>query len=390
MLILTAGLAGSALAQPAAINGSYDPAFGSPLAVQTNPTGFGLNQSELDAVYGLIANGNLYIFVPGNLQNNSNNINLFIADGRSGQSVLAAVNPGNLGLNSLSVMNGSKFSQGFSATYAININNGGTVLTVSQYDLVSNTAVDSLGHLTTSGGIVANATVDNGVVVGFNNNNTSSQAANVGAGSRGLELAIPLSLLGNPSGPINILVDINGSAQGYLSNQFLPGLPSGTGNLGAGGTGFGPGGGVFDLSAASNRFLVVSMAPTLTINGINADYGMTHVFVNEVSNDAVPLTILFSPNVSSNVVEADVYSDLNRRDFATTLGSNGVEEGIIPPDGNSLATGDTNHYYAAYAMSPTAIPGQYGLTLYAQKTGVYRLTARFSVAGGTNWYWYST
>ena len=36
-------------------------------------------------------------------------------------------------------MNGSKFSPGFSATYAFNINNGGTTLTVSQYDLVNNT-----------------------------------------------------------------------------------------------------------------------------------------------------------------------------------------------------------------------------------------------------------
>ena len=57
-------------------------------------------------------------------------------------------------------------------------------------------------------------------------------------------------------------------------------------------------------------------SPVLTINGLNADYGTTHVFVNEVSNDAVPLTILFSPNASTNVVESDVFSNLNRRDYA--------------------------------------------------------------------------
>jgi glycosidase len=389
-LSLICCLADSALAQPASINGAYDPALGTAIVVQTTATGFGLTQSELDASYAIVAGGKLYLFLSGNLQNNSNNINLFIADGRSGQSVLFAVNPGNLGPNSLSVMNGSKFSQGFSATYAININNGGTTLTVSQYDLVNNTSADSLGRLTTSGGIVANATVDNGVVIGFNNNNTSSQAANVGAGSRGLELAIPLSLLSNPSGSIKILVDINGSSQGFLSNQFLPGLPAGTANLGGGGTGYGPGGGVFDLSSTSNQFFVDSTPAVLTINGINADYGMTHVFVNEGSNDAVPLTILFSPNVTNNIAEADVYSDLNRRDYATLIGSNGIEEGIVPPDGNSLATGDTNHYYEAYSMSATATPGQYSLTLYAQKTGVYRLTARFMVAGATNWSWYGT
>ncbi len=130
--------------------------------------------------------------------------------------------------------------------------------------------------------------------------------------------------------------------------------------------------------------------PTLTINGISANYGMTHVFVNELSNDAVPLTILFSPNVL-NAVEADVFSNLNRRDHAgLDANGDGIEDGILPPDGNTIATGDTNNYYEAYAMSPTGTPGQYSLTLYAQKTGVYRLTARYQVAGSTNWNWYST
>jgi hypothetical protein len=41
-------------------------------------------------------------------------------------------------------------------------------------------------------------------------------------------------------------------------------------------------------------------------------------------------------------------------------------------------------------MAPTGTPGQYSLTLYAQKTGVYRLTARYRVSGNTNWNWYST
>ncbi|HWD93464.1 MAG TPA: hypothetical protein VG938_14070 [Verrucomicrobiae bacterium] len=391
ILFLLAALmcfASPGFSQPASLNGTYDSAFGGALYLQTDATGFGAKFNELDAAYGFIMDGKLFLFFSGNLQNNSNNFNLFIADGRPGQNTLNAANPGNLGANSLSAMNGSKFSAGFSATYAFNINYNAATLTVSQYDLVNNTSADALGTLTTSGGIVANAAVDNSVVVGFNNNNTASQAANVGPGSKGLELVIPLSLLGNPMGPIKILADINGSSQGFLSNQLLPGLPSGTGNLGTAGTGFGPGGGVFDLSSTSNQFFAVSVVPTLTVNGINGDYGMTHVFVNELSNDAVPLTVLFSPN-ASNVVEADVFTDLNRRDFATRIGDNGVEEGIVPPDGNTIATGDTTHYYEAYAMSPTATPGQYSLTLYAQKTGAYRLTARFKVAGDTNWSWYS-
>ena len=141
--------------------------------------------------------------------------------------------------------------------------------------------------------------------------------------------------------------------------------------------------------AAGAALAQSAQAQSLTVNGINADYGSTHLFINELSNDAAPLAIVFTPD-ATNVVEADVFSNLNRRDYASQAGSNGIEEGIVPPDGNTIAAGDTSHYYAAYAMSPTATPGQYALTLYAQKTGVYRLTARFKVAGSTNWIWYST
>ena len=378
-------------AQPASINGSYDAAFGNPLAVQTDATGFGLNSSELDGAYGLRANGMLYLFLSGNLQNNGNNINLFIG-GTGGQTILSAVNPGNLGANNLSVMNGSQFSPGFYAVYAFNINNTNKTLTISQYNLTNNTAVDALGTLTENGNMVANGTVDNSVVIGFNNSNSKSQSANVGSGSTGLELAIPLALIGNPSGPVEVLADINGSQEGYMSNQLLPGLPSGTANLGGGGTYSAVNGEGFNFSSTPGEYFTVPASPpVLTVNGINGDYGMTHVFVNEVSNDAVPLAILFSPNTASNVVEADVFSNLNRRDHANTdANGDGVADGILPPDGNTIATGDTNNYYEAYAMQPTGAPGQYSLMLNAQKTGVYRLTARWKVAGSTNWNWYST
>ena len=386
MLALVGSLVAPACAQPASINGSYEPVFGSALAVQTDATGFGLNASELDGAYGLMANGNLYLFLPGNLQNNGNNINVFIG-GTNGQTTLNAANPGNLALNNLSVMNGSRFSPGFSAVYAFNINNTNQTLTVSQYNLTNHTAVDAMGTLAETGNTVANGTVDNSVVVGFNNNNSKSQAANTGTGSTGLELMIPLSLIGNPTGPVEVLTDINGYQEGYLSNQFIPGLASGTANLAVT---------TFNFSSTAGEYFTVptslgTQPPVLTVNGINADYGTTHVFVNEVSNDAVPLTILFFPNAPTNVTEADVFSNLNRRDRANLdANGDGVPDGILPPDGNSIATGDTNNYYEAYAMTPTGPPGQYSLTLNAQKTGVYRLTARFKMMGDTNWYWYST
>ena len=62
----------------------------------------------------------------------------------------------------------------------------------------------------------------------------------------------------------------------------------------------------------------------------------------------------------------------------------------MPPDGNTLVAGDDNNYYKAYTMSPSGQPGEYTLTLNAQKTGAYRLTGRYKVSGNTNWIWYSS
>jgi glycosidase len=387
--------------------------YGSPLATQTINTGFGDNSSdtsgyssggsELDAVYGLVTNGYFYLFISGNVQANGNNINIFIADGQTGgQNVLRiGGSPGE------AAMNGSTFSPGFYAnlmfTCTVTATNGSVNLSVDQAALSGSSGTElHLGNVPLSGGSGNNQNLGgSGIAVSFNNvniagvNGNSGTAANPAAADAvrtGLELGIPLSTLGNPTGAVEVLADINGNGYVYLSNQFLPGLAVGTGNLGAGGN-YGSGGGVFNFGTTLGEYVTVSAStagtPTFTVNGINADYGMTHVFINEVSNDAIPLTILFSPN-TPNVVEADAYSNLNRRDYASHVGSSGIEEGIMPPDGNTIAAGDTNHYYEAYAMSPTSSPGQYSLTLYAQKTGAYRLTARYLVAGSTNWNWYST
>jgi glycosidase len=131
-------------------------------------------------------------------------------------------------------------------------------------------------------------------------------------------------------------------------------------------------------------------APVLTVNGVNADYTTTHVFVNELAGDSIPLNILFSPG-ESNLTAVEVFSNLNRRDRATLdANGDGIEDGIVPPDGNTIVAGDDSNYYKAYTMTNTGTPGQYSLTFYAQKTGAYRLTGRFMVAGNTNWIWYSS
>jgi glycosidase len=414
LLMFIAGLTAPAHGQ-AFVDGILNNSEGydSPLATQTINTGFGDNTtdasgnsstgSELDALYAASADGYLNLFIAGNVQANGNNINVFIADGQPGGQNVLEIN----GSPAEAAMNGSTFSPGFKAnlmfTFTVTSTNNAVNLSVDEAVLSGGSGVEShLGDVPLSGGSGNNLNLgDSGIAVGFDNVNTAGVNGNSGtvadqaaadAVTTGLELGIPFSVLGDPTGSVDVLVDVNGRSYVYLSNQFLPGLAVGTGNLGAGGN-YSSGGGVFNFGTTPDEYVTVPIAatsgPVLSINGINADYGTTHVFVNELSNDAAPLTILFSPN-ASNVVEADVYSNLNRRNYANKIGSNGLPEGIVPPDGNTIATGDTNHYYEAYAMSPTSTPGQYSLTLYAQKTGVYRLTARFRLAGSTNWNWYST
>src|SRR5947207_1285780 len=88
-------------------------------------------------------------------------------------------------------------------------------------------------------------------------------------------------------------------------------------------------------------------APTLTINGVNADYTTTHLFVDELAGDSIPLTVLLSPN-TANVTAAEVFSNLNRRERAgQDANGDGIEDGIVPPDGNGIAAGDDGNYYKA-------------------------------------------
>ena len=413
VLFFLLALGGLAASAQVTVDGTLNNSdgYGNPVTTQTINTGFGDNTSssgtssggsELDAVYSVATNGYLYLFIAGNLQANGNNIDVFIADGQAGGQQVLQIggSPGE------AAMNGSTFSSGFTPNVMFTFTNSATTLTVDQVVLSGSSGTESLlGNVTLNHGVGNNQNLGGvGIAVGFNNKNTAGVNGNTGtsasqsaadAVTTGLELGIPLSALGNPTNSVQVLICINGNGYTFLSNQFLPGLAVGTGNLGSGSAG------VFNFGSTPGEYLTVPVSgsggglpappPVLTVNGMNADYGTTHVFVNEVSNDAAPLTILFSPNASTNVVEADVFSNLNRRDHATMdANGDGIEDGIMPPDGNTIATGDTNNYYEAYAMSPTSTPGQYSLTLYAQKTGVYRLTARYQVAGNPNWNWYST
>jgi autotransporter-associated beta strand protein len=216
-----------------------------PLAVQTIETGFGNSTvgdgtssggSELDAAYGQVSNGTLFLFFAGNIEGNStaNHLDVFIADSQpNGQNTLAAAT-GNIASD-----NGLVFPSGFNATYVVDVNDYQNTLYVDQDNLSKGTG-GYLGSVGLSGGIGSNQNL-NGLAIGFNNTNAAGVGGNTGAAANqsaaaavttGFEVGIPLSSLNVSGGSVQVLAAVNGGGDGYLSNQFLPGLPNGYGNLG--------------------------------------------------------------------------------------------------------------------------------------------------------------
>ena len=77
-----------------------------------------------------------------------------------------------------------------------------------------------------------------------------------------------------------------------------------------------------------------------------------------MAGEAVPLTIVFRPNAADvNPATVQTFTNLNRRDRAQVdANGDGIEDGIVPPSGDVVGTGDEN-YYQAHAMAATGNAG---------------------------------
>jgi glycosidase len=138
---------------------------------------------------------------------------------------------------------------------------------------------------------------------------------------------------------------------------------------------------------ASNLRISVGLAGRAS-NELEADYGLAHVFIDEVAHESVPVTVFLDPQ-TLGVESAEVFTNLNRRDRATRdSDGDGIEDGIKPPDANRIPAGDDRSYYKAHPME--LVQGGYQVTIRATKCGAYRLTARYRLNGeppGT-YHWY--
>src|ERR1051326_595775 len=123
-----------------ALDGSKDTDYGSALSVQTCRTSYGdnsmanagcpTNGSELDAAYGRIHNGTLYLLLAGNLESNGNRLVVFIDSVSGGQNTLSGTIDSGDTLAHLGTNGGNgnwggaglTFDAGFQADYAIAVN----------------------------------------------------------------------------------------------------------------------------------------------------------------------------------------------------------------------------------------------------------------------------
>ena len=225
------------------------------LSTQTVQTQFVDNNDELNAAWGTVQGGKLYLTLTGNLQSIFNKLNIFIDSVAGGENTLT--NSTGLGGNNPSndgwapKYAGFTFDRGFAADYMIIARNGfsGGAKFLLDFNSVGSTSVVE-SSVDIFGGTLegVNPSVGaSGIGVAFNNSNIAGIIGGTGAADplaavavqTGLELAIPLSAIGSP-GPgdvILIAAHINGPNHDYLSNQSLGGYLPPQGNLGGDGNG---------------------------------------------------------------------------------------------------------------------------------------------------------
>jgi hypothetical protein len=264
------------------LDGTKDAGYGSARAVQTVQTNFGDNFSELNAAYAQIEGGTLYLILTGQVENNFNKLNIFIDSVPGGQNQLqndannGGTNPENDGWAGKHA--GMMFDTGFEADYMLILRNGN--FEGDRFDIDYAVVGGGLGAFENASFVFgmsqtgSNASaLPNGIGVAYDNSNTmgitgGTDAADMSdalAVTTGIELAIPLSTIGNPD-PQDIMISamVNGSNHDYLSNQFLGGLTPPQNNLGGDGTGMFTGtlAGINLKDFAGNQFFKVVPEPS--------------------------------------------------------------------------------------------------------------------------------
>ncbi len=236
------------------------------VATQDNATGLGDNISELDQLFVRPEAGGLRIGLTGNLATDGTAVAILFDTISGGQNTLdfQGFLPPPAGPDQLT---GLRLDNGFAPDHMLFINTFGGNIWVDQFLLPSgNPATKTYrGQGTVNGGdgFLTGGANPNGMEVALNNTNTLGvtdvDATGAATALHGFELFVPYADIGAAGGgtPIGVAAFIMQSS-GVVSNQWLPGLGGGQGNLGI----------APDMrSIAGNQFASVSTAILGDIDG---------------------------------------------------------------------------------------------------------------------------
>jgi hypothetical protein len=266
LTILAAGLVTFvSTARGDTISGTLGAAYGPPLAVQTSQSNVGgtgnpaepantNGGSQLDAAYGYISGGTLYLFFSGNLTfwlqlegyiTHWLPLDVFIDCAPGGQRQLLSNNPAiTPGFYDLTLAAGLTFDTAFDADYWLSV--GGSVVEPPWPQMNAYLATLPSGgggsgvYLggTTSGapGVLSGGVNPDGIRIAFNDDNRLGLGSGCGPASQvavetGIEFAIPLSAIGNPTGCIRVCAFVTGQDPSMISNQVMGPIPPGTCSL---------------------------------------------------------------------------------------------------------------------------------------------------------------
>jgi hypothetical protein len=115
--------------------------------------------------------------------------------------------------------------------------------------------------------------------------------------------------------------------------------------------------------------------------GRDGNYGVVKYFIDEAAGEVIPIEVsvqVYADEAPPSVLQVEVFSNLNRRDFAKVFES--------PTD-----AGGASSYYLTYPMTFSGSAGNnhlYKAQLNVSKTGAYRLTTRFRIRDGP-WLWHN-
>lgn len=236
----------SAAAGEFVIDGARDELYGDALAVQTVETGFGNNLGEMNAGYGRVADGKLYLLMTGNIEANFNKLEVFIDATPAGANMFESA-----GNDGSEAMDGLVFDAGFTPEFHLIVRRGEDKfdldfadLRVGQYAFYERVFGNAVEGAATTGAPAASTFTGAAPVmrVAYDDSNTAGIGSSAGAAAdqaaaltvtTGLELCIELSDLGWGGGDIRVCLIQNNGTHDFASNQFLGGMPVGTDNVGS-------------------------------------------------------------------------------------------------------------------------------------------------------------